>query len=45
MWVNCHNVIDAALPFGGFKESGWGRENGVQAVSAYTETQSVVIAL
>jgi phenylacetaldehyde dehydrogenase len=45
VWVNCHNVIDAALPFGGFKASGWGRENGVQAVSAYTETQSVVIAL
>ncbi|MDH5172783.1 MAG: aldehyde dehydrogenase family protein [Gammaproteobacteria bacterium] len=45
VWVNCHNVIDAALPFGGFKESGWGRENGVDAVRAYTETQTIVISL
>ena len=45
VWVNCHNVIDAALPFGGFKESGWGRENGVEAVRSYTETQTVVISL
>lgn len=45
VWVNCHNVIDAALPFGGFKESGWGRENGVDAVRAYAETQTVVISL
>jgi phenylacetaldehyde dehydrogenase len=45
VWVNCHNVIDAALPFGGFKESGWGRENGVDAVKAYCETQTVCIAL
>ena len=45
VWVNCHNVIDAALPFGGFKESGWGRENGVEAVKAYTENQTVVISL
>jgi phenylacetaldehyde dehydrogenase len=45
VWVNCHNIIDAALPFGGFKESGWGRENGVDAVKAYTETQTVVISL
>ncbi|MBK7520891.1 MAG: aldehyde dehydrogenase family protein [Gammaproteobacteria bacterium] len=45
VWVNCHNVIDAALPFGGFKESGWGRENGVDAVRAYTETQTICIAL
>jgi len=45
VWVNCHNVIDAALPFGGFKESGWGRENGMDAVRSYTENQTVVIAL
>lgn len=45
VWVNCHNVIDAALPFGGFKESGWGRENGVDAVQAFCENQTVVISL
>ena len=45
VWGNCHNVIDAALPFGGFKESGWGRENGIDAVRACTETQTVVISL
>ena len=45
VWVNCHNIIDAALPFGGFKESGWGRENGVDAVKAYTENQTVVLSL
>ncbi|MCZ6828444.1 MAG: aldehyde dehydrogenase family protein [Gammaproteobacteria bacterium] len=45
VWVNCHNIIDAALPFGGFKQSGWGRENGVDAVTAFTETQAVCVAL
>jgi phenylacetaldehyde dehydrogenase len=45
VWVNCHNVIDAALPFGGFKQSGWGRENGVGAVTAFTENQTVCVAL
>jgi len=45
VWVNCHNVIDAALPFGGFKQSGWGRENGMDAVKACTETQTVVVSL
>lgn len=28
VWVNCFNVFDAALPFGGYKQSGWGREMG-----------------
>jgi phenylacetaldehyde dehydrogenase len=45
VWINCHNVIDAALPFGGFKESGWGRENGMEAVRSFTETQAVVMML
>jgi phenylacetaldehyde dehydrogenase len=41
VWVNCYNVFDAALPFGGYKESGWGREMGHNAIDAYSETKSV----
>jgi hypothetical protein len=36
VWINCYNVFDAALPFGGYKQSGWGREMGHQALEAYT---------
>jgi phenylacetaldehyde dehydrogenase len=43
VWVNCHNLIDPALPFGGFKQSGIGREMGRAAVEMYTETKSVCI--
>lgn len=45
VWGNCHAVIDAALPFGGYKESGIGREQGRQGVEAYLETKSVIIQL
>jgi phenylacetaldehyde dehydrogenase len=45
VWVNCYNVFDAALPFGGYKQSGWGREMGGEAVQLYTETKAVVVAL
>jgi phenylacetaldehyde dehydrogenase len=38
-------MIDPALPFGGYKESGLGREQGRQGVEAYTELKSVIIAL
>ncbi len=41
VWVNCHSVIDAALPFGGFKQSGWGRELGREAIDLYMERKSV----
>ncbi|MBV9075512.1 MAG: aldehyde dehydrogenase family protein, partial [Acidobacteria bacterium] len=33
VWVNCYNVFDAAMPFGGYKESGWGREMGKEALA------------
>ena len=45
VWVNCHNAFDAALPFGGYKQSGWGRELGEGAIAEYTQTKSVNIAL
>ena len=43
VWVNTYNAMDAAAPFGGFKQSGWGREMGEQALDLYTETKSVWI--
>lgn len=45
VWINCYNVFDAALPFGGYKQSGWGREMGHAVLDAYTETKSVCIKL
>lgn len=42
-WINCYNIFDAALPFGGYKESGWGREMGEDAIRLYTETKSVCL--
>ncbi|HVH04569.1 MAG TPA: aldehyde dehydrogenase family protein, partial [Myxococcota bacterium] len=45
VWINCYNVFDAAMPFGGYKESGWGRECGKEALELYTETKSVCLKL
>ncbi len=45
VWVNTYNVFDAALPFGGYKQSGWGREMGEEVIQEYTETKSVCIGL
>ncbi len=44
VWVNTHNMVDPAMPFGGFKSSGVGREHGRSAIEAYTELKSVCIA-
>ncbi|RMF11818.1 MAG: aldehyde dehydrogenase family protein [Alphaproteobacteria bacterium] len=41
VWVNCHNLVDPALPFGGYKQSGIGREMGAAVFHEYTETKSV----
>jgi phenylacetaldehyde dehydrogenase len=45
VWINCYNIFDAALPFGGYKQSGWGREMGREVLEAYTEVKSVCAAL
>ncbi len=41
VWINCYNIFDAALPFGGYKQSGWGREMGGDVLENYTETKAV----
>jgi phenylacetaldehyde dehydrogenase len=45
VWINCYSVFDPALPFGGYKQSGWGREMGAEALENYTETKAVCIGL
>jgi phenylacetaldehyde dehydrogenase len=45
VWINCYNIFDAALPFGGYKQSGWGREMGHEVLENYTEVKSVCAAL
>ncbi len=45
LWINCHGIPDMAIPFGGYKQSGWGRENGYEALLQYTELKSVVVKL
>ncbi|XP_037449929.1 aldehyde dehydrogenase family 2 member B7, mitochondrial-like [Triticum dicoccoides] len=45
VWVNCYNVFDAAIPFGGYKMSGVGREKGAYSLGNYLQTKAVVAPL
>jgi phenylacetaldehyde dehydrogenase len=45
VWINCYNIFDAALPFGGYKQSGWGREMGEAVLDNYLSTKAVTIRL
>ncbi|MET0314969.1 MAG: aldehyde dehydrogenase family protein [Hansschlegelia sp.] len=45
VWVNNYGGLDPVVPFGGYKASGYGRESGVEHLSAYLETKSVVVKL
>jgi phenylacetaldehyde dehydrogenase len=45
VWINCYNVFDASLPFGGYKQSGWGREMGHEVLNNYTEVKAVTAQL
>ncbi len=45
VWINAYNLYDVALPFGGYKQSGFGRELGMHAIEHYTELKSVWVNL
>jgi phenylacetaldehyde dehydrogenase len=45
VWINTYNVFDAALPFGGYKQSGWGREMGGEVLDLYTQVKAVCAQL
>lgn len=45
VWINCYNAFDQASPFGGCKQSGYGRECGMYALEMYTQIKSVWVAL
>jgi (Z)-2-((N-methylformamido)methylene)-5-hydroxybutyrolactone dehydrogenase len=44
VWVNTYRYLRWSIPYGGFKGSGWGRENGTEALDAYLETRATVIS-
>ena len=45
VWINCWNVFDASMPFGGYKQSGWGREMGHDVLELYTQKKAVCTML
>ena len=45
IWINCYFAFDPSCPFGGYKESGFGRDSGMHAINKYLQTKSVVIPL
>merc|ERR1712187_497991 len=45
VWINCYDNFDMAAPFGGFKESWWGREKGEYALENYTEVKCVMMPM
>lgn len=45
VWANCYGVFDPALPFGGYKESGWGREMGHEVLNYFTEVKTVIVSV
>lgn len=45
VFINSYGLADPAMPFGGMKSSGWGRENGLEALDSYLETKSVYVPL
>ncbi len=45
VWANCYQIMDPAIPFGGYKMSGFGRESGVEHMNEYLQTKAVVVKL
>jgi acyl-CoA reductase-like NAD-dependent aldehyde dehydrogenase len=45
VWINSYNAFDAASPFGGYKQSGFGRDLGAEALEQYTSVKSIWVAL
>lgn len=45
VWANCYQVMDPAIPFGGYKSSGFGRESGVEHLHEYLQTKAVTLRL
>src|SRR5260370_25933166 len=43
VWVNCYNAFDNASPWGGMKQSGWGREKGPYGLDLFTQIKSVIV--
>ncbi|RKJ61114.1 aldehyde dehydrogenase family protein, partial [Butyricicoccus sp. 1XD8-22] len=41
VWINTYNITEPASPFGGYKQSGLGRENGIASIDAYTEIKNI----
>ena len=45
VWINCFDIFDAAIPFGGYKMSGQGREKGMYSLSNYLQVKAVITPL
>lgn len=45
VWINCYDVFDAGIPFGGYKMSGMGREKGIHSLNNYLQVKAVVTPL
>jgi acyl-CoA reductase-like NAD-dependent aldehyde dehydrogenase len=45
VWVNCQGELDESMPFGGYRQSGWGREGSLEGIEAFLQSKGVIVAL